>query len=107
MEASRAATGILEVLATRQVRFITPISLPLAWQQQSQVKKDCGYAGKISRAGIQSAGKNVSTHLHLELWEIRQHLGHLVTALTAADVDNAVRVCVLGQGLHGTTGRDK
>ena len=30
MEASRAATGMLEVLATRQVRFMMPISLPFS-----------------------------------------------------------------------------
>mmetsp|Transcript_41016 Transcript_41016/g.105878 ORF Transcript_41016/g.105878 Transcript_41016/m.105878 type:complete len:413 (+) Transcript_41016:159-1397(+) len=35
-----------------------------------------------------------------ELREVRQHLGHLVTALTAADVDDDVRVRVLRKGLR-------
>jgi hypothetical protein len=35
-----------------------------------------------------------------ELGELHQHFGHLVAALTTADVDNAVRVGVLRQRLR-------
>mmetsp|Transcript_169 Transcript_169/g.538 ORF Transcript_169/g.538 Transcript_169/m.538 type:complete len:422 (+) Transcript_169:677-1942(+) len=37
---------------------------------------------------------------HGELRELHQHLSHLVTTLTATDVDNSVRVGIFGQGLR-------
>ena len=38
----------------------------------------------------------------LELGEVIQHLSHLVATLTASDVDDTVRVGVLGEGLRDT-----
>jgi len=41
----------------------------------------------------------LSVDLHGELGEVLEHLGHLVAALAAADVDDAVGVGELGEGL--------
>ena len=41
--------------------------------------------------------------LSLQLREIVEHLSHLVAALTASDIDNTVRVGILGQGLGNTS----
>ena len=74
MLASRAATGMLDVLAIR-VLYGPSGGLPVR--------------GSVSFA------------------ELLQHLGHLVAALAAADVDDDVRVrplgdLVLGHGLAGS-----
>eukprot|EP00053_Salpingoeca_punica_P023409 m.9950 g.9950 ORF g.9950 m.9950 type:complete len:683 (-) comp5100_c0_seq1:47-2095(-) len=41
-----------------------------------------------------------AVHLHLQTREVLEHLGHLVAALAAADVDDNVRVGVLGERLR-------
>lgn len=54
MEASRAATGMLEVLATRVVRFMIPTSLPLC------VIVSSGNSASTSAISLpRSPGKNI------------------------------------------------
>ncbi len=52
---------------------------------------------------------NLSVNLHGELREVLEHLAHLVAALSAAHVDDDVRVRVLGQGLrdHGLAATER
>src|SRR5690606_5208606 len=42
----------------------------------------------------------LSVDVHGELWELGKHLRHLVSSLTATDVDNCVTVGVLAEGLR-------
>mmetsp|Transcript_12586 Transcript_12586/g.39639 ORF Transcript_12586/g.39639 Transcript_12586/m.39639 type:complete len:601 (+) Transcript_12586:190-1992(+) len=60
-----------------------------------------GHVGRVGdEGGALHDGLLLAVDDHLELREVLEHLRHLVAALAAADVDNRVRVRVLGQRLR-------
>jgi hypothetical protein len=46
---------------------------------------------------------HLAIELDLQFWELIQYLSHLVSSLTATDVDDALRVGVLGEGLRNAS----
>ena len=76
-------------------------------------KCDTGVNGSLSGCDrhVRGVGDEASTlhdivhatiDLSLKLGEVIQYLSHLITALTASDIDDTVRVGVLGEGLGDT-----
>ena len=94
MEASLAATGMLEVLATNAVLFMMLSVFPSTsmvsyWPEKWWI---------IQKMHLRkSDGWNRTDRTHL--WEVSQDFWHLVPALPAAHIDDDVTVGVFGQGL--------
>eukprot|EP00962_Isochrysis_galbana_P003599 scaffold1021_cov108-Isochrysis_galbana.AAC.20 len=60
-----------------------------------------GHVGRVGHKGGAFHDRlDLAVDLHGELGEVLEHLGHLVAALAASDVDDAVRVGELGQRLR-------
>lgn len=99
MDASRAATGMLEVLATRAVLFMMlstfpPTSMVSCRTNQSTVRhSELRPQSQTEQPHFRERGVS-------HLGEIAQDLRHLVPSLTAAHVDDDVTVGVFGQRLR-------
>ena len=92
MEASRAATGMLEVLATRAVRFMIELK-----------RKVITLHNKLSVPWTMMKLNNLrcdTLNLHGELGEITKYFRHFVSTLSTSDVDDGIGVGILGQRLR-------
>ncbi len=81
MDASRAATGMLDVFATKQVRFKIPTC----------ARDDMITIEHYQRCKSIDETHLLAVHTRGQLREIRQHFRHLIPTLAAAHVDNALQ----------------
>lgn len=108
MEASRAATGMLEVLATREVRFMMDSFLPFT--SSSSSGKSLSTCNKITWS--EKAKTNYLNVIgtvdfeHYNDWFKQNfsiiYLSHLIATLSTTNINNDIRVGILGKSLWDT-----